>query len=181
MKYSKIFLALLGIGILHISTEVAEVRADFLQDGIDVTSAQAGAFEATVNLAIWNDVSRCYKYSMVLVQNFVDLVKLAFVDIFQSLSEFTLIIHKLPLVVKECIRPVDDIEYIDAIFAQSKHLNTFDFWTHLFENFIFNIGDLFQNGIEAHNNLSKRDFNSFGKNVGQMIIDTFYINPLDKD
>lgn len=62
INYRKIFLALLGIGILHIGSEVAEVRADFLQDGVDVTSAQAGAFEATVNLAIWNDVARCYKY-----------------------------------------------------------------------------------------------------------------------
>lgn len=103
---------------------------------------------------------------MVLVQNSVDLVKLAFVDIFQSLSEFTLIIHKLPLVFKECLRPVDDIEYIDAIFTQSKHLSNFNFWTHLFENFIFNFGDLLQNSIEAQDNLKKNDFNSFGKNVG---------------
>lgn len=52
-------------------------------------------------------------------------------------------------------------------------------YTHLFENIMWNLGDVLKNGIEARKNLEKREYKSYGQNIGQIVSDIFFVNPVD--
>ena len=46
------------------------------------------------------------------------------------------------------------------------------------ENLIFNLGDVLRNTYEAQSNLLNEDFTDYGVNIGYIVADLFYINPM---
>jgi hypothetical protein len=52
-------------------------------------------------------------------------------------------------------------------------------WTHLLENAVFNYGDFLQNINEANTSIAEGNFTNYGRAVGRIIGDIFFINPID--
>jgi len=70
-------------------------------------------------------------------------------DLIDGLNEIMIVIHKSPIVFKECMRPIADIEYLDTLFLDSFDLRNYNFWIHIIENVLFNSGDIYQNIITS--------------------------------
>lgn len=92
----------------------------------------------------------CYEYSVTLVWDFVvkiiELFALIGYDwqtiITDLLYECFVVVHKTPIVFKECMAPIGDVEYIDELFVDSFDVRNYKFWIHIFENVLFNSGDI---------------------------------------
>ena len=130
------------------------------------------------------DVYLCYNFSQVLLWNGVDSIKYLFIDRYLAVESIGLIVHKSPLVYNQCLRVLLDEKYMEFVFTLYNSYNAKVFWNlyfHIFENIAFNIGDVFQNIMQAQSNLVERKFRPFGKNIGHIVADLFYHNPNDKD
>ena len=138
-----------------------------------------GAFEALVNQTIVNDAVACYKYSMVLFWDGVDAIKYGFIDPPLAATTVGLMMHKSPIVYYQCQNVITDIGYIDTIFSLFDDVESFYLYTHLGENIMWNLGDVLKNAVEARENLEIRDYKAYGQNVGQIVSDIFYVNPVD--
>ena len=53
-----------------------------------------------------------------------------------------------------------------------------DLWFWLIKNVMFNMGDVFRNMYEAQVNLLKKEFTLYGRNIGRIVGDFFYVNPM---
>ncbi len=112
-----------------------------------------------------DDVIVCYEYSVTLVWDFiVKMIELFLIEfnLKTLIYEIFVVIHKTPIVFKECMRPIGDIEYIDTLFLEAFDIRNFNFWIHVFENVLFNSGDIYQNIIYANDMFTKEDFKGFG-------------------
>ena len=103
---------------------------------------------------IGDDALLCYKFNMSIFWNFVDSIKYLITffgdienpsNIYLSIESLGLVIHKSPLVVIECRRLVNDIEYLDTIFEELGDVRNLLLWTHIVENVMYNFGDLMNN------------------------------------
>jgi len=61
--------------------------------------------------------------------------------------------HKAPVIYKECYRLVDDINYLDVIIEDYDSVESVDIYTTLLDNLVWNLGDVLKNVIEARDNL----------------------------
>ena len=61
--------------------------------------------------------------------------------------------HKAPVIYKECYRLVDDINYLDIIIEDYDSVESVDIYTTLLDNLVWNLGDVLKNVIEARDNL----------------------------
>jgi hypothetical protein len=61
--------------------------------------------------------------------------------------------HKAPVIYKECYRLVEDINYLDEIVEDYDSVNSVDIYTSLLDNLVWNLGDVLKNVIEARDNL----------------------------
>jgi len=126
-----------------------------------------------------HDIEICYNYSLVVLWNSVDTVKYAFTDPFLAVESFGLIIHKSPIVYNQCYRLFKDLKYIEETFALLLDITSLNLWVHLLENFLFNLGDVWRNMEEAKINLGLGKFEAYGLNIGQIVGDLFFMNPMD--
>lgn len=76
-----------------------------------------GVMEAFYNVTIGDDLSTCWRYNQIVLWNIVDTVKYGFTDPFLAVVTFGLIMHKTPLVYKECKLVLNDIEYVDDLYT----------------------------------------------------------------
>ena len=81
----------------------------------------------------------------------------------------------------ECRRVLYDIEYFDKLVTQYSRVSNYEIWFRFFDNILFNIGDIFQNMINAQDNLGKGKYYEYGENVGSIVSDLFFINARDID
>ena len=100
-------------------------------------------------------------------------------DINTAIYEVFVVIHKAPIVFKECMRPVGDIEYIDELFVDSFDIRNLNFWIHIFENVLFNSGDIYQNIIYSHQSFVASEWFYFGGHLGKIMSDLFIVSTLD--
>lgn len=116
---------------------------------------------------------------MVLFWNGVDTIKYAFIDPLLAVESFGLMIHKSPIVFKECERIMKDIEYLEEQFILLPQFKNLSMWTHLLENVVFNYGDVLQNLKEANESIAEANYTNYGKSIGRIIADVFFINSID--
>lgn len=81
------------------------------KEAIDATD---GAFLGAMNMIMIFDVMTCYKYSMVLFWNGVDTFKYILYDPWLAIESFGLMIHKSPLVFKQCNLILNDTSYLET-------------------------------------------------------------------
>lgn len=77
---------------------------------------------------------------------------------------------------------LEDEKFMEFVFTLFNNYNAkvfYNLYFHLYENFVFNSGDVVQNMLDAEDNLRKRDFTPFGINIGNIVADLFYHNPND--
>lgn len=99
---------------------------------------------------LMEDVITCYEYGVTLVWDFtVKMIEVFLLswDVNTLIYECFVVIHKAPIVFKTCMRPIGDVEYIDELFVDSFDIRNLNFWIHMFENVLFNSGDIYQNFI----------------------------------
>ena len=121
---------------------LTQASHDALRNPDDITSFQDGTFEGLITEVIYKDIATCIKFNLVLFWNGVDTVKYAFFDPYLAIESFGLMIHKSPIVYKECFRVVKDFEYLEAQFLLLPQYKNVQLWTNLLENAIFNYGDV---------------------------------------
>lgn len=88
--------------------------------------------------------------------------------------------HKSPIIYKECYRLIDDITYLDQVVSDYDKVASVSIYTGLMENLIWNMGDILKNMIEAQENLNARSYFEYGKNIGQIVANIFFVNPVDQ-
>lgn len=81
--------------------------------------------------------------------------------------------------VSECSRLLDDIEFIDGTFTDMDVPRTYNVWTHLFENLLFNMGDIVSNLEYSKEMLSKKNYTEYGVGIGHIVSDIFFLNAID--
>jgi len=116
--------------------------------------ASDGVFLGTINMMFLHDIQTCYNYSLVILWNSVDTIKYAFIDPFLAVESFGLVIHKSPIVYKQCIRLFSDLKYLEETFSLFNNIKDLNLWMHLLENLLFNFGDVWRNLEEGHENLA---------------------------
>jgi hypothetical protein len=81
---------------------------------------------------------------MIVFWNFVDMIKYIPIDPFLSIVTLGLILHKTPLVYKNCYYVYLRIVYFDqTLFPMfSSYFTSFTLWAHLVEDIMFNLGDI---------------------------------------
>lgn len=151
---------------------------NIFRDSTDIMNANDGAYQGLMNQTIMNDARTCYKYSLILFWDGVDAIKY-FTDPFLAITTVGMMMHKSPIVYKKCKQLITDIEYIDDIFKILDDISSFTLYSHLFENIMWNLGDVLKNIMEARVNLEKRQYKSYGQNIGQIVSDIFFVNPAD--
>ena len=141
--------------------------------------ANDGAFGALMNQTIANDANACYKYSMVLFWDGIDAIKYGFIDPPLAWTTVGLMMHKSPIVYFQCETLVTDVNYLDTIFKIFDDVSSVELYTHMFENLLWNMGDVLKNSIESRENLDKEEYKLYGENVGHIVSDIFFVNPVD--
>jgi|TARA_B110001450_G_C17525135_1_gene442241 hypothetical protein len=110
----------------------------------------------------------------------VDTINYSFTDRYLAVYTFGLMMHKSPIIYKECFRLIDDVAYLDEIIENYDSAESVKIYTNLIDNLIWNLGDILKNLIEARGNLNDRLYFEYGKNIGQMVADIFFVNPVDE-
>ena len=165
------------------STTVSAQESKTLRFGHEIMDVQDAAFGTLYSVAIGEDIAVCLKYTQILGWNFVDAMKF-FVELKWELAIINvgLVIHKSPLVYKQCLLILSDIEYIDAMFTLfNQGPFTFSLETQIVENLMFNFGDIMYNQILAKDAIAERNYTVFGETVARIVSDVFYINPTDQN
>lgn len=162
-----------------ILSTVFAAEASIFDQSQNIMEANDGAFEAMMNQTIVNDATACYKYSMVLFWDGVDAIKYGFIDPPLAWTTVGLMIHKSPIVYFQCETIITDINYMDTIFKMFDDVTALEVYTHIFENLLWNSGDVLKNAIESRQNLANEEYELFGENVGHIVSDIFYVNPVD--
>jgi hypothetical protein len=164
--------------VLIISSVLA--GEEIFRDNNDLMQVYDGAFESVMNLTFYNDARICWKYQMILFWDGIDTINYSYSDRYLAIYTFGLMMHKSPVIYKECYRLVDDIAYLDEIIEDYDSVESIDIYTHLIDNMIWNLGDVLKNIIEARDNLENRLYYEYGKNIGQIVSDVFFVNPVDE-
>lgn len=115
--------------------------------------------------------------------NFVDAIKF-FLEFKWELAVINvgLVIHKSPIVYFECLNILNDITYIDTMFAlYNAGPFTFNLNIQIIENLLFNLGDILYLEGQSRLMLVNRNYGGFGETVARLVSDIFYINPMDSD
>lgn len=171
--------------LLYASSSWSGVKAQSrtLRFGHEIMDVQDAAFGTLYEVAIGDDINVCWKYTQILGWNFVDAVKF-FIELKWELAVINvgLVIHKSPLVYKQCMLILNDFTYIDAMFTLfNDGPFTFSLDTQIVENLMFNFGDIMYNQIQAKQAITERNYTTFGNTVARIVSDVFYINPTDYD
>lgn len=116
---------------------------------------------------------------MVLFWDGVDAIKYGFTDPGLSATTVGLMVHKSPLIYYQCEMIIDDFNYLDEIFKLFDDVTALDLYTHIFDNVMWNFGDILKNAIEAKSNLEEGDYREYGANIGHIVSDLFFVNPVD--
>ena len=95
------------------------------------------------------DATICFNYTMIVLWDGVDSIKYMFIDPTLAVESIGLIIHKMPIVYNECYRLINDEKYTEFVFQLFNGGNDLNLMTHLYENFVYNMGDVIQNLFEA--------------------------------
>ena len=134
-------------------------------------------------MLFWHDTRWCYRYNMVLGWKGVEAVKYMFVegDIWLGFETFGRMIHMGPVIYFECLRQYDDLKYMEHTFSLLDNYGSTDLAIHVFEDVLFNLGDIIRNAKLARESLEKGDFNLYGMDIGQIVADVMLISPLDFD
>lgn len=146
----------------------------------DINSVADGIFEGVTNMLFFDDVMTCYKYNMVLIWNFVDAIKYIFIDPWLAVETVGIIIHKSPVVYGECMRILSDLEHLEEDFSLLDDISSTALWVHLFENLMFNLGDIIKNVQLAPKNLEIGEYYEYGLHIGEIIADVIFLNPSDE-
>ena len=145
--------------------------------------AQDAAFGTLYQVVIGEDIDVCWNYTQILGWNLIDAIKF-FIEFKWELAIINvgLVIHKSPIVYFECLLILNDISYIDTMFALfNAGPFTFNLDIQIIENLMFNLGDILYNEGLARSTLINRNYKGFGETVARMVSDIFYINPTDED
>ena len=170
-------LFLVSFSCMHVQAEDYQ----FLTNVSYITNATDGAFKGAIDQMFLEDMTVCFNYSVIVLWDGVDAIKYMFIDPTLAVESIGLIVHKLPIVYMECNRIIADEKYTEFVFQLFNGGNDLNLMVHLYENFVFNIGDVFQNMFEARQNLATSHFTEFGENIGHIVTDFFYLNPVDED
>ena len=146
---------------LALLTSVASAGESIFRNSLDIMNMNDGAFQGLMNQTIMNDARACYMYSLVLFWDGVDAVKY-FTDPFLAVTTVGLMMHKAPIVYYQCGTLITDIQYIDTIFKIFDDVNSLELYTHIFENLLWNLGDVLKNVMEARVNLENREYKNYG-------------------
>jgi hypothetical protein len=163
---------------LTLLTSFASAGEHVFRNSSDIMDMNDGAFQGLMNQTIMNDAKACYKYSLVLFWDGVDTIKY-FTDPFLAVTTVGLMMHKAPIIYFQCGAVLTDIEYMDEIFKIFDDVGDLSLYTHLLDNIMWNLGDVLQNIIEARVNLENREYKDYGQNIGQIVSDIFFVNPVD--
>jgi hypothetical protein len=101
----------------------------------------------------------------VLFWDGIDVIKY-FTDPFLAVTTVGLMMHKAPIIYTQCGYLIADVEYIDKVFKIYDDVESLTLYTHVFENLMWNLGDVLKNVIEARVNLQNREYKSYGQNIG---------------
>jgi hypothetical protein len=105
---------------------------------------------------------------MVLGWKGVEAVKYMFVegDIWLGFETFGRMIHMGPVIYFECLRQYDDLKYMEHVFSLFDNYGSTDLAIHIFEDVLFNLGDIIRNAKVARESLESGDFNLYGRDIG---------------
>ena len=109
------FITLLVIVGAEDKDNIQDAEDELFRDPNDLISVYDGAFESFQNLTFMDDALICNKYMQILFWDGVDAYRYGFNDTYLAVYTFGLIMHKSPIIYKECFRLVDDITYLDEI------------------------------------------------------------------
>jgi hypothetical protein len=109
------------------------------------------------------------------------MIKYIAVDPFLSVVTLGLILHKLPIVYKNCYYIYLDISFFDKTIMPlfSSLFTSSTIWSQLIENLLFNLGDILYLMQLAFQYMAVRDYYDFGIMVGYIVSDLLYINPVN--
>ena len=95
----------------------------------------------------WHDVRWCYRYNMVLGWKGVEAIKYMFVewDVWLGFETIGRMIHMSPVIWFECLGIYDDVRSMESNFALLDNYGSAKLFIHLFEDILFNLGDIFKN------------------------------------
>ena len=179
MKLSIIFLLSL---ISTIQANKDLFSNNTLQNPDDISGVADGVFEEMANMLVYDDAFTCYKYNIALLWNARDSLIYALEDDWWLATEQVgLIVHKLPVVWGECVRIVADIEHLENDFYYLDSIGSTQLFIHIFENLMFNLGDIIKNVQLAPERIEAGDYQGYGRNIGEIIADVVYINPSDEE
>ena len=132
-------------------------------------------------MLFWHDTRWCYRFNMVLIWKGVEALKYTFAegDIWLGFETVGRMMHMSPVIYEECLRQYEDLKYLERDFALLNSYGGTDLGIHLFEDVLFNLGDIIRNARSARESLEKGDFNLYGMDIGQIIADVMLISPLD--
>ena len=82
---------------------------------------------------------------MVLVKDSMDAFRDMWIDGWLTTETVGLIVHKAPVVWGECVRIVSDVEHLEKDFQYLDKIDSTQLWIHIFENLMFNLGDIIRN------------------------------------
>ena len=173
----KLILALL---VTFCSVRVQADDYTYLTNVTYITNATDGAFKGALDQIFIADAEVCFNYSVIVLWDGVDAIKYMFIDGALAVESIGIIIHKLPIVYLECFRLIDDEKYTEFVFQLFNGGNDINLMLHLYNNFVYNIGDVFQNIFEAKENLETAHFTQFGENAGHIVTDLFFKNPTNE-
>ena len=118
-----------------------------LRFGHEIMDAQDAAFGTLYQVVIGEDINICWTYTQILAWNAIDAVKFFFEFKWElAVINVGLVIHKSPIVYRECELILNDFQYIDAMFTLFNNGPfTFNLDTQIVENLMFNFGDIMFN------------------------------------
>mmetsp|Transcript_32265 Transcript_32265/g.49388 ORF Transcript_32265/g.49388 Transcript_32265/m.49388 type:complete len:213 (-) Transcript_32265:312-950(-) len=156
---------------------LTEIYKNFSQ-GIDI---QDGTFDRMMDLAIWNDLSVCYNETLVLFwDGYESLHYFVDGDMRMGIQNMLLVVHESPVVYKECLILMADVSFIDEVFNIFEKIDSVAIWTHLGNNLLYNMADIIRTLMVGRTNLINKDLNAYGKSIGQIVSDVFFVNPVDE-
>lgn len=139
-----------------------------------------GSFQSVVNLAIWSDLELCYNDTLVLFwDGYESFVHGMSGNVSQSIDKALLLIHEAPVAYTDCQLLLEDIKHLDNIFNAYDNVESPDMYFFLAENLMFNTADILVKLGQSRESLKNHDYYGFGTDVGHVISDIFFKNPLD--
>jgi len=87
-------------------------------------------------------------------------------DIWLGFETIGRMIHMSPVIYFECLRQYDDLKHMETDFALLGRYGTTSLAIHIFEDVLFNLGDIIRNAKLARESLATGDFNMYGMDIG---------------